>query len=266
MRVRTREHRGRGRCAGTVHHLPAGCRPAEAAAAAADDGGDDDGGGDGDGTMPEAETAERPRPHLGQNSAGADAAWSPGDASAEIERVLSAPNYYAVLHVTPHASLNEMKRNYKKLSLVLHPDRCQAPRAKEAFQEVSTAHVTLANPMKRKMYDLYLGDRVERSGNAETYTEWEARHAAAPHVTVPKWLLFILRLPVIGMIVALLLLLLLLPVLLIMIVLMFVLGILCLPCAALRMSMSSDEQQQGQQQQQEQQEAAWSGHAGESNV
>lgn len=166
-----------------------------------------------------------------------DADWRPTDAATEIRRILSeSNNYYMILHVTPSADISEIKRNYKKLSLLLHPDRCTLARAKDAFQEVNIAHSTLTNPVKRKMYDLYLGDRLQGTGATETYTEWEARMAQGPVVRIPGWLLFILRLPVVGLVVAILLVLLLIPLLLVLLVIMFILAIVCFPCGLLSFS------------------------------
>ncbi|KAK4535510.1 hypothetical protein CDCA_CDCA05G1535 [Cyanidium caldarium] len=175
---------------------------------------------------------------------GKDAAddWRPADASTEIRRVLDeSQNYYMVLHVTPVADNAEIKRNYRRLSLVLHPDRCNLPRAKEAFQEINLAHTTLTTPVKRKMYDLYLGDRLRGAAGTESYNEWEARMATGPPVRVPAWLAFILRMPVIGMIVAVLLVLLLIPLVLVMLVLMVLLALLCLPCAMIGTNRPQEE-------------------------
>jgi DnaJ-domain-containing protein 1 len=176
--------------------------------------------------------------------------WRPTSAEAEIQRILSENNnYYLVLHVRPSADVNEIKRNYKRLSLLLHPDRCNLPRAKEAFQEVNIAHTTLKNPVKRKMYDLYLGDRLQGTGATESYTEWEARMAQGPAVRIPGWLLFILRLPVVGLVVAILLVVLLVPLLLVLLILMFILAIVCFPCGLLSMSrrpQNSDNADEGE--------------------
>jgi DnaJ-domain-containing protein 1 len=168
--------------------------------------------------------------------------WRPSDASAEIQRILSeSNNYYMVLHVTPSADVSEIKRNYKRLSLLLHPDRCTLERAKDAFQEVNIAHTTLTNPVKRKMYDLYLGDRLQGTGATETYTEWEARMAQGPVVRIPGWLLFILRLPIVGLVVAILLVVLLIPLLLVLLVIMFILAVVCFPCGLLSFSRKQQE-------------------------
>lgn len=48
----------------------------------------------------------------------------------------SKGNYYTVLGVDRSADEDEIKKAYRKLALKLHPDKCQAPGAEEAFKGV----------------------------------------------------------------------------------------------------------------------------------
>jgi curved DNA-binding protein CbpA len=46
--------------------------------------------------------------------------------------------YYAILEVSPDATLDEIKRSYRRLALTRHPDKHRDnPNAKEEFQQVS---------------------------------------------------------------------------------------------------------------------------------
>ena len=53
-----------------------------------------------------------------------------------------------------NASANDedLKKQYRAFSLLLHPDRCKDVRAKDAFHVVEQAHKTLIDPEKRKVY------------------------------------------------------------------------------------------------------------------
>ncbi len=64
-------------------------------------------------------------------------------------------DYYAVLGVAEQASQDEIKRAYKKLAVVHHPDKNPENReeAERRFKEISEAYYVLGNPQKRQEYD-----------------------------------------------------------------------------------------------------------------
>ena len=61
---------------------------------------------------------------------------------------------YNVLEVSPEASLEEIKKAYRKLSLKYHPDKNSDPSASDKFSELTDAYETLSNPNKRQQYDM----------------------------------------------------------------------------------------------------------------
>ncbi len=84
-------------------------------------------------------TASR-RASRGSGGAPADV---PQDVAAAIERALAAADAYEALGVERGASPAACKKAYRKLALRLHPDKCQAPHAEEAFKRVSAAYAAL---------------------------------------------------------------------------------------------------------------------------
>lgn len=65
-------------------------------------------------------------------------------------------DYYKILGMDKQASLEDIKKAYRKLARKLHPDL--NPNDKEAhkkFQEVNEANEVLSDPEKRKKYDQY---------------------------------------------------------------------------------------------------------------
>ena len=72
--------------------------------------------------------------------------YGPSSAASNIVmRTLNAKDDRAVLGVTEPISPTRLKKAYRRLCLELHPDRCQARRAEEAFKRVQEAYAAL-NP------------------------------------------------------------------------------------------------------------------------
>ena len=64
-------------------------------------------------------------------------------------------DYYEVLGVAKEASEKEIKTAYRKLAMLHHPDRSDAPEAEEKFKELSEAYAVLSDPDKRQKYDQF---------------------------------------------------------------------------------------------------------------
>jgi DnaJ-class molecular chaperone len=64
-------------------------------------------------------------------------------------------DYYQVLNVNRDASEEDIRKSYKKLALLYHPDKNQNnPEACEKFKEISEAYSILSDKSKRSQYDL----------------------------------------------------------------------------------------------------------------
>src|SRR3989442_4367543 len=63
-------------------------------------------------------------------------------------------DYYQVVGVQETASVDEIKRAFRRLAKQHHPDRNPGkPQAAERFKEINEAHDVLSDPPKRKQYD-----------------------------------------------------------------------------------------------------------------
>ncbi|XP_008236435.1 PREDICTED: uncharacterized protein LOC103335205 [Prunus mume] len=71
------------------------------------------------------------------------------------------PNWYKILQVEPFAHTNTIKKNYKKLAFLLHPDKNPHAGSEEAFKLVSEAFRFLSDKLKRKEYDMRLRIRIQ---------------------------------------------------------------------------------------------------------
>lgn len=63
--------------------------------------------------------------------------------------------YYAILGITPWASEIDIRRAYRDLSKIYHPDTTQLPKdeAVENFRQLNEAYATLSNAERRNAYD-----------------------------------------------------------------------------------------------------------------
>ena len=68
------------------------------------------------------------------------------EAAQAVRRVLSAPPsaHYSVMNLRPGCSAAELKKQYKVLSLELHPDRNHTDGAEDAFKRLSGAFEALS--------------------------------------------------------------------------------------------------------------------------
>jgi molecular chaperone DnaJ len=74
-------------------------------------------------------------------------------------------DYYNVLGVQPTATGEELKKAYRKLALLYHPDRNHGDKStEEKFKEINEAYAVLGDPEKRGHYDRF--GTVDDNGSA----------------------------------------------------------------------------------------------------
>jgi len=81
-------------------------------------------------------------------------------------------NYYKILGVEKKATENEIKKKYRKLAMLFHPDRNQGDaKAGEKFREIAEAYDVLSDKKKREEFDNLLGSRNRpKSSQNHSYT------------------------------------------------------------------------------------------------
>ncbi|CAM8927663.1 unnamed protein product [Rhodiola kirilowii] len=71
---------------------------------------------------------------------------------SEFIRILSCfkINAFEYLNLPFDATLDDVKRQYRKLSLLVHPDKCKHPQAKDAFGALAKAQQLLLDTQERE--------------------------------------------------------------------------------------------------------------------
>jgi len=79
--------------------------------------------------------------------------------------LITKRGYYEVLGVSRDASIDDIKKVYRKAALQYHPDRNPNNKeAEEKFKEISEAYAVLSDPEKRDMYDQFGHAGVKGTG------------------------------------------------------------------------------------------------------
>lgn len=79
---------------------------------------------------------------------------------SEIERIMKSfrANAYDVLDLQPGVPDEDIKKVYRKKSLLIHPDKTKNPLAQEAFDRLAKAHQALLDEKQREKLDEAIAD------------------------------------------------------------------------------------------------------------
>ena len=82
---------------------------------------------------------------------------------------LDEEDYYKILELECDASNEEIKKAYRKLSMIHHPDKNDSSEESNVkFKQLAAAYETLSDPNKRRMYDMGV-----RSGGGISFEDFE---------------------------------------------------------------------------------------------
>lgn len=72
---------------------------------------------------------------------------------AQCRKILKTKDYYARLGLAKGCKPAAIKKAFYKLSRKVHPDKCSAPEAEEAFKHLNKAYEALSDDKQRRYYD-----------------------------------------------------------------------------------------------------------------
>ncbi|CZT08612.1 uncharacterized protein RAG0_13610 [Rhynchosporium agropyri] len=75
------------------------------------------------------------------------------DSYREIKRIMGSSDYYTILDLEKDYSPDQLKKQYRKLAKLTHPDKTAWPDAELAFKKLSTAYAVLEDSSERRSYD-----------------------------------------------------------------------------------------------------------------
>ncbi|KAK8966001.1 hypothetical protein KSP40_PGU019081 [Platanthera guangdongensis] len=73
---------------------------------------------------------------------------------AAATKIAGGTDWYAILQVEMTADESTIKKQFRKLALLLHPDKNKLAGAESAFQQIGNAYKILSDPAKRSQHDM----------------------------------------------------------------------------------------------------------------
>ena len=90
------------------------------------------------------------------------------------------PNYYEILNVSPEATVEDIKRAYRRLARQYHPDLNPGDKtAEETFKNLVEAYDVLCDPQKREKYDELTESRNQKNRRRTKNTTNKNRRGGA---------------------------------------------------------------------------------------
>jgi DnaJ-related protein SCJ1 len=91
-----------------------------------------------------------------------------------ISNVICDKDLYKILEVQRNASANEIKRKYRELTKIHHPDKNKGNKEASAkFSEIAEAYEILSDPKKRRKYDRGGMEAVNNENQAQNFDPFD---------------------------------------------------------------------------------------------
>jgi hypothetical protein len=91
-----------------------------------------------------------------------------------VQSILAARDLYQVLRITRGSNLAAVKKAYRQLARLVHPDKNHTPNAAASFQRLAQAYSTLSDPHHRATYE---ADQVNSKPSAQAWSPSDPSYA-----------------------------------------------------------------------------------------
>jgi hypothetical protein len=89
-------------------------------------------------------------------------------------------DYYQILGVSRTSTNADIRRAYRKLAVIYHPDKNSDPNAESIFKEINQAYEVLGDPQKRRAYDQGFEILLGVPGQSPEPTHRDPRYRPGP--------------------------------------------------------------------------------------
>ena len=90
-------------------------------------------------------------------------------------------DYYHILGISKNSTAAEIRRAYRKLAVIYHPDKNPDPKVESFFKDVNRAYEVLSDPEKRRVYDLRFTHSVDIPDAPPRHRDPRYRPGPRPH-------------------------------------------------------------------------------------
>jgi curved DNA-binding protein CbpA len=66
-------------------------------------------------------------------------------------------DYYDILQVPKQSTNDDIKKSFRRLAKLWHPDKNKTKDAENKFKDLSKAYKVLSDPIRRELYDIEIG-------------------------------------------------------------------------------------------------------------